>query len=104
MTRATTRREPGQMDPNTDRRGAQAMGHETKPALKSTEFYIYLASVAAVLMASQVVGRIASGDQIDPFRADRAWWYITLLTIGYLISRGLAKAGSQSRHSEDRPR
>jgi len=29
--------------------------------------------------------------------ADKAWLYITLLTIGYLISRGLAKSGSNHR-------
>ena len=28
--------------------------------------------------------------------ADQAWLYVTLLTIGYMISRGLAKAGSSA--------
>ena len=28
-------------------------------------------------------------------RADQVWRYVTYLTIGYLISRGLAKAGSR---------
>jgi len=31
----------------------------------------------------------------DYFRADRAWFYVVLLTIGYLVSRGLAKSGSR---------
>ena len=53
-----------------------------------------------MLIASQLVGQTANG--VDPFRADKAWWYITLLTIGYLVSRGLAKAGSARRHSENR--
>ena len=35
----------------------------------------------------------------DYFRADRAWFYIVLLSIGYMVSRGLAKAGS--RHHDD---
>ncbi|PZM95301.1 MAG: hypothetical protein DIU79_07715 [Actinobacteria bacterium] len=77
-----------------------AQADETKPALKTTEFYIYLIASAAVLIASQLVGQTANG--VDPFRADKAWWYITLLTIGYLVSRGLAKAGSARRHSENR--
>jgi hypothetical protein len=34
----------------------------------------------------------------DYFRADRAWWYIVLLTIGYMVSRGLAKSGSRNAH------
>jgi hypothetical protein len=70
-------------------------GGETKHALKTTEFWIYLAAVGAVLLASQLVGRTAF--HLDYFRADKAWWFITLLTIGYLISRGLAKMGSNTR-------
>jgi hypothetical protein len=36
----------------------------------------------------------------DVFLADKAWVYVTLLTIaiGYLLRRGLAKAGS--RHQD----
>jgi hypothetical protein len=35
----------------------------------------------------------------DYFRADRAWFYIVLLTIGYMVSRGLAKAGSREPYN-----
>jgi hypothetical protein len=70
-------------------------GGETKHALKTTEFWVYLAAVAAILIASQAVGRNAF--HLDYFRADKAWFFITLLTIGYLGSRGLAKAGSNTR-------
>jgi hypothetical protein len=31
--------------------------------------------------------------QLDNFDAQRGWGYLTALTIGYLISRGIAKAG-----------
>lgn len=77
-------------------------GTETKPAVKSTEFYIYLLAVLGVLIASLVTGRNAAGQ--DTFRADEAWWFISLLTIGYLVSRGLSKAGSAWRQSEERSR
>ncbi|WP_202817797.1 hypothetical protein [Kribbella sp. ALI-6-A] len=50
----------------------------------------------AVLIAAAVVGD--NGDGQDGFGAERAWFYVTLLTIGYLVSRGLAKAGS--RHED----
>jgi hypothetical protein len=66
---------------------------ETKPAFKTTEFWIYIAAAAAVLIASAVVGTTASHG--DYFRADRAWLYIVILTVGYLASRGLAKSGSR---------
>ncbi|WP_347404667.1 hypothetical protein [Solwaraspora sp. WMMD1047] len=78
------------------RRGGLMRGSETKPAVRSTEFWIYLLAVGGTLLASQLVGRNADG--VDIFRADRAWWLIALLTIGYLVSRGLAKAGSSWRH------
>lgn len=76
-----------------------ARGDETKPSVRSTEFYVYLAAVAAVLIASYLVGKDAAG--VDVFRADKAWWFISVLTIGYLVSRGLAKAGSSWRRSEE---
>ncbi|MEH1164398.1 hypothetical protein V6V47_03305 [Micromonospora sp. CPCC 205539] len=82
------------------RNDMQAPGTETKQAFLTTEFWIYLIAVAAVLGASQVVGKNSAG--VDIFRADNAWFLITLLTLGYLGSRGLAKAGSNWRSSQER--
>ncbi|TNH26979.1 hypothetical protein FHG89_19475 [Micromonospora orduensis] len=82
------------------RNDMRAPGTETKQAFKTTEFWIYLIAVAAVLGASQVVGQNSAG--VDIFRADNAWFLITLLTLGYLGSRGLAKAGSAWRSGEER--
>lgn len=76
------------------RRRGVAGGNETRPAVKSTEFWIYLLAVGGTLLASYLVGRNAQG--VDPFQANQAWWYIALLTIGYLGSRGLSKAGSSN--------
>jgi F0F1-type ATP synthase assembly protein I len=78
-------------------------GDETKPSWKSTELFVYLAAVVAVLIASQMVGD-GAGHPNDYFAADKAWWYITLLTIGYLVSRGLAKSGSRTRDGNPRTR
>jgi hypothetical protein len=81
------------------RNGADAIefrGTETKAAFRTTEFVAYLVTVAGVLLASYLVGD-ADG-RGDVFLADKAWFYVTLLTIGYLVSRGLAKAGSRARH------
>jgi len=71
---------------------------ETKSAVKTTELWIYVAAVAAVLIASAAVGTTASHG--DYFRADRAWLYIVILTVGYLISRGFAKSGSRQPYDE----
>jgi hypothetical protein len=63
---------------------------ETKPSFKTTELIAYVVVFVGILIASAVV------DKSD-FGAQEAWLYITLLTIGYMISRGLAKAGSYEK-------
>ena len=64
---------------------------ETKAAFKTTEFVVFVVAVVGVLVASALVGD--SDGRGDVFLADKAWFYVTLLTVGYLISRGLAKSG-----------
>ena len=63
---------------------------ETKAAFKTTEFIVYVVAVVGVLVASALVGD--SAGRGDVFLADKAWFYVTLLVIGYMVSRGLAKA------------
>ena len=58
---------------------------ETKSAFKTTEMIAYVAVLAAVLIAGAVA---------DGFGARTIWLYATILTVGYMISRGLAKSGS----------
>ncbi len=76
---------------------ASRRGSETKAGSKTTEFIVFVVAVIGVLVASFLVSTTHA--QEDYFRADRAWFYIVLLSIGYLVSRGLAKAGS--RHHDD---
>jgi hypothetical protein len=65
---------------------------ETKSAYKTTELIVYVLAVLGVLIASALVD--------ESFGADPAWRYITYLTVGYLISRGLAKAGSREPYRD----
>ena len=68
---------------------------ETKASFKTSEFFIFLAAVAGVLIAS------ALADEASDFGTQEAWFYVTLLTIGYMISRGLAKSGSRDFYDDD---
>jgi hypothetical protein len=70
---------------------------ETKASFKTTELMVYIAAVVGVLVASAAVGTTHA--HVDYFRADKAWFYIVLLTIGYVVSRGLAKSGSREHYN-----
>lgn len=69
---------------------------ETKSALKTTEFFVFVAMVLAVATANFYDGD--AGSNADPFGATTAIRFIVYLTIGYLVSRGLAKSGSRERY------
>ena len=71
---------------------------ETKASFKTTEFFAYLGAVAAVLIAALIVDEANDGG----LGAQQAWLYVTLLTVGYMISRGLAKSGSREPYTDDR--
>ena len=66
---------------------------ETKASTKTSEFFVYLVGVAAILIASLIM---------DGFNATEGWMFFTFLSIGYMISRGLAKAGSREPYRADR--
>ncbi len=66
------------------------VGEVRMPGFVTSEFVAYVLTVFGVLVASAAVGHTQTHD--DYFRADQAWWYITLLTIGYVISRGLSRS------------
>jgi hypothetical protein len=66
-------------------------------AWTATEFLIFLILAAGVLIASRVVtgDNNPPGQSSDPFTSDQAWLYVTILGVGDMIARGLAKAGSR---------
>ena len=64
---------------------------ETKQFFKTSEFWVYLVILLGILIAGLVIEREEGGPDI--FAADKVWLYVTMLTIAYLVSRGIAKAG-----------
>ena len=65
---------------------------ETKLSLKTTEFWAMGGVIAAILIAAGVSDSL--GDV-------RAWTLVTVVAAAYIISRGLAKAGSRYSGGED---
>jgi hypothetical protein len=75
---------------------------ETKHAFKTTEFWGTLALIAAILIASWVVGDGEGGENAgDAFPAVRAWLYAAIVGAAYVVSRGIAKAGSREPYWAD---
>jgi hypothetical protein len=66
---------------------------ETKEFFKTSEFFVTLIGVAALIIAAAVQ---------DNFDAHGMWRLVTALLIAYVLSRGIAKAGSDKREGRSR--
>src|SRR3954467_8807580 len=73
---------------------------ETKAAFKTTEFFAYIAVLAGILIAGLVTS--AGDGHDDRLGASAVWLYVTILTLGYMLSRGLAKSGRRDGYTDDR--
>lgn len=73
---------------------------ETKAAFKTTELIVYLGMLIALFIAGAVTqdGTSNGVHHADSFNAHQMWLFATILTIGYMVSRGLAKAGSRDAY------
>jgi hypothetical protein len=95
---------PGVTHPQGDRQYGKVTtvrtSTETKASYKTTEFMAYIAMLVAIFVAGAVT--TAGTHSADVFRGHQVWLYATILTIGYMISRGLAKTGSREPYREDR--
>jgi len=101
---STTTNTPSQSSISDGDRTSHRMGTttrrsstETKASFKTTEFFAYLAAVVGVLIAAGVVDENNAGG----FGAKQAWLYVTILTVGYMLSRGFAKSGSREPYTTD---
>lgn len=99
---ATTPEVRGQRtgQPYEDRGVHTRRSTETKASFKTTEFMAYLAVLVGIFVAGAVTKAGSNGN--DVFRAHQVWLYATIVTVGYMVSRGLAKSGSRERYTEER--
>lgn len=75
---------------------SRRLSTETKASMKTTEFFVFVGMVIAVVITANVYD--GHGSAPDPFDATTAMRYIVYLTIAYLIARGLAKSGSPDHY------
>ena len=83
---------------NGDHVPARRLATETKASFKTTEFMAFVAVLVGILIAAAVVDEADGGG----LGAKQAWLYVTILTVGYMVSRGLAKSGSSQPYDEAR--
>ena len=66
-------------------------GHQS--AYITVELILYLLAAVGIFITAAVVDESGSA---EGFGASEAWFYVTLLTVGFLLSRGLAKIGGRN--------
>lgn len=81
---------------------ARRVSTETKSALKTTEFWVMVVVVVAILVSAQSISGGDTAPGSDSFVAKQAWLYVAIVAVGYMISRGLAKSGSREPYDEER--
>lgn len=101
FTESTTQGMAGQHVPGArhdDVRGpARVESHttETRRSIATSEFWAFLVACAAILVAAYTD---------EAFDVDHAWTLVAGITGAYLLSRGIAKAGSRERYQRERDR
>jgi hypothetical protein len=85
----------GTVGQRAERAGVRLTGrrYETKWAPLTTEFWAMVIVIGATLVAA------AAADNLD---APRAWLIVGIVATGYIVSRGLAKAGNAHRDETTR--
>lgn len=66
-------------------------GHQS--AYITVELILYLLATLGIFITAAVIDE---RDNAQGFSASDAWFYVTLLTVGFLISRGLAKISGRN--------
>jgi hypothetical protein len=69
---------------------------ETKEFFKTSEFVVWAVTVLGILISAAVV---TEGDGSD-FSARQAWLYVAIASAAYIVSRGIAKAGTRRGYGD----
>jgi hypothetical protein len=99
-----TRTTPPQVIQPVNRNWLMRLSDETKQAFLTTEFWVMVLVIIGILIACAVVDDPDGdrGPRGDQFQARAAWLWVAIVAVGYMASRGLAKAGTPHRHWADK--
>jgi hypothetical protein len=90
----------GNGNPGSRPSKARRLVTETKAAFKTTEFFMTVGAVVAILISAMVIKGGDSGGT-DEFIAREAWLYVAIIVGAYTVGRGLAKAGTGDPYTDD---
>jgi len=95
----TTTHEASTYDRGTNRGArvytpARRVSTETKASFKISAFVAYVVVAIVVLIPAALVA-------VRDFGVQEAWFYVTLLTVVNMLSRGLAKSGSRDFDNDE---
>ena len=96
--RTPAREEGTHHNGHTEHNPVRRLTTETKASFKTTELVAFVVVLVGILIAAAVVDQADAGG----LGAKQAWLYVTILTVGYMVSRGLAKSGTSQPYDEDR--
>ncbi len=77
----------------TNGRSASQQSTETRPSIRTSEFIVFV--VTSLLMII-----VAYTD--EAFNVEHGMTLVGVLTVGYMLSRGIAKAGSREAYRVER--
>lgn len=87
---------PGGEHPTSVQAGGPADTHQFGDLEVSTGRQSAYITVELILYLLASIGIFITAAVVDEFGASEAWFYVTLLTVGFLISRGLAKISGRN--------
>ena len=90
-THSTTGQTAGPAD--THEFGDLQVSTGNQSAYITIELILYLLASIGIFITAAVIDESESG---QGFGASEAWFYVTLLTVGFLLSRGLAKISGRN--------
>ena len=89
-TTATTDRTNG---PEPRRAVPRQLSTETRPSARTSELIVLVLSSLAVIIAAYLD---------DAFNVEHGWTLVAILASAYMLSRGIAKAGSREPYPVER--
>ena len=78
---------------DTRTRSPRQLSTETRPSIRTSEFIAFVVTSLLVILAAYTD---------EAFDVDHGWTLVTALAIGYMLSRGIAKAGVREPYRVER--